>query len=586
MADPAPLSAASPRSGSSRSWLRVLYFVFAGVDILAVCASLFLIWTVVQVNQHWAEWLEDAAQLERDAMAVNAPGNEVFGDEARREELERRLVQSKSDFDLTVEKISERVGAEKNAARSKALGAAVDRVRDAVNDVAEEADLIFQAFRRDGLEVAGRHMALMDKKGRDATLAILALGDVVRDFQAADLRRQRTGEFVIGSFVAVMIACVVVFGHLLARETREEQRRLAQLVEIRTAELERSHTKLRMADRLASIGTLAAGLGHDMSNVLFPVRCRLDAIAAEPLDAAVREEVEEMRRSIEYLQQLSDGLRLLALDPDDSEAASATTNLTEWWPEVRPLLRTALPRHARLEGTVAPVLPLVTVAPHRLTQAVLNLVVNAGEASPPGGLVTVSAAATPEGVRIAVRDEGHGMTEEVRQRAFDPFFTTKKRGLSTGLGLALVHGVATSAGGRVQIESAPGRGTTVTIDLPAARGPGGRPAATPRATISVGDARLGTFLGSLLGASGFEVEHTAHGSAPDATLWVVDALESALPEARRFVAAGRGRRRVIAVGAVNGAWRDLGATLLPPGADIEAIRQAIRAARDGGAGAE
>ncbi len=263
------------------------------------------------------------------------------------------------------------------------------------------------------------------------------------------------------------------------------------------SERKAGEAKLRESDRLASIGTLAAGLGHDMNNVLLPVRARLNALRAAGeagrLGEADRAHVEELRRSVSYLQQLADGLHFLAMDPEadgSGPGGRASTDLARWWGQVGVLLSKPVPRHVRVASLFPAGLGPVAITSHALTQAVLNLVVNAGEAIPaPGarsrrqGVVKVWARAAADGrgpwVRVGVTDNGVGMTEDVRRRAFEMFFTTKPRGLGTGLGLPLVRKVVERAGGRVEIESAPGVGTTVTLVLPRAgsRGAGRAPRA-------------------------------------------------------------------------------------------------------------
>src|SRR5690606_29843934 len=156
--------------------------------------------------------------------------------------------------------------------------------------------------------------------------------------------------------------------------------RLEELVQERTAELQASHERLRLAERMASIGTLATGLGHDMGNLLLPIRCRLDAMEARQLPPGFREDIEAIRQSAEYLQQLTNGLRLLALDPDEATASGGRTDLSAWWRDVVALFKNALPKHVGLNLRIPPGLPHAALAPHRLTQAVLNLVNNAGEA--------------------------------------------------------------------------------------------------------------------------------------------------------------------------------------------------------------
>ncbi len=177
----------------------------------------------------------------------------------------------------------------------------------------------------------------------------------------------------------------------------------------------------------------------------------------------------------------------------------------------------------------------MSVAPHRLTQAVLNLVINAGEAIPSldqdpsrkrrQGRVKITARSEGDasGVRwiaVSVSDNGAGMTAEVKRRAFELFFTTKSRGRGTGLGLPLVHKVTARVGGRVEIDTVLGKGTTVTMWLPEAHVPSD---AQPRhrAVIAVSNARLASLVRHVLEAAGVQIVDASH-TLDRTALWVVD----------------------------------------------------------------
>ncbi|MHC4107528.1 MAG: PAS domain S-box protein, partial [Planctomycetota bacterium] len=366
-------------------------------------------------------------------------------------------------------------------------------------------------------------------------------------------------------------------------ELARHREHLEEIVAERTSELEASQAQLRLTDRLASIGTLAAGLGHDMNNVLLPVRCRLDALAARELPREAAEHFEAVRKCVQYLQQLADGLHLLALDPEHTEPAGESTELSSWWEQVGSLLARGLPRHVRLATSWPSDLPPVAVAPHRLTQAVLNLLVNAGEAVGDDGKVRVSAETDGRTVRLAVTDNGVGMSKEVKRQALDPFFTTKKRGLGTGLGLSLVQGVARSARGSMRIDSAPGRGTTVLLELPAAA----RPTAPrtdaagpqPAAVVSIGDPRLASFISALLQGAGFAVRRDGACVPGSSELWITEPSPEAMERARIYLR--EPKRQLLVLGAAAPEWAELGATVIDDPDNFETVRDRIRAAATG-----
>ncbi len=370
------------------------------------------------------------------------------------------------------------------------------------------------------------------------------------------------------------------------RELETHRKQLETLVEQRTAQLEASHERLRIAERLASIGTLAAGLGHDLGNTILPILCRLDVMDGTPLSDAAREELAAVRHAVEYLRQLSQGLRLFALDPEDAGASTAATALPGWWATVQPLIRNALPARITLEADFPADLPPVAAPAHRLSQAVLNLAANAAEAIDGGGTVRISAAAHAEAgvVRLRVRDDGRGMTPDVRRHALDPFFTTKKRGLSTGLGLALVHGVAQGCGGSVDLDSAPGAGTTIQLSLPIAErasargrkgGPGGEAPAPLVAAVSLGDPRLAAYATLLVRSAGLDARAATPEEPGDARVWIVEPSLPALAIARRYLDAEPGRR-VVFVGDLPGAAREPGFVFVDRRGGPDALRRSLR----------
>lgn len=327
------------------------------------------------------------------------------------------------------------------------------------------------------------------------------------------------------------------------RLLRDQHAHLESLVQERTRELEQTHEQMRHAERLISIGTLAAGLGHDMNNVLLPMRCRLDAIEAKRDPQSIDEHLRSFRRSMEYLQQLTDALHLLALDPDDPAASTDTTDPAAWWECVSPLLARAAQLHAYFDSRVAENLPPIAVAPHRLTQAALNLIVNARDAvDEQGGMIRLRITCPNDQryVHITVSDNGCGMTDEVKRRSLDPFFTTKTRGMGTGLGLSLVHGVVRSAGGSMKsaggsmkIVSTPGKGTTITLAIPVAMAQAvdaqEQAPDRPTAYVTVRDVRVASMIEMLLTSSGVNVRHISEAAAADpCTLLVVDAADADL----------------------------------------------------------
>ena len=264
---------------------------------------------------------------------------------------------------------------------------------------------------------------------------------------------------------------------------------LEQMVQERTRQLEESAQRLRMSERLAGLGTLAAGVGHDMGNLLIPLKMRIESLEAQDLAPAAREDLTAVRTCADYLQKLGSGLRSLAVEPGRGGPREAV-DLGPWWTEAQAVCRAVLPRGVALHADMPEGPCWVGISKPALTQAVFNLAQNAGDAlrDRSDGEVTVTARTTAEGVELAVRDNGPGMPPEVRAHCLEPFFTTKPRGISTGLGLALVHGLVTDAGGSVDVNSEPGQGAEFVLRLPevdaVAEGP------RLRAVVDVADPRL------------------------------------------------------------------------------------------------
>lgn len=414
-----------------------------------------------------------------------------------------------------------------------------------------------------------------------------------------------TAGFGVPVFSGDTFVAVLTF---FERDTRGEDRRLLQLVSAAVAPLgpiierrrledeladHKNHlertvaertAQLRQADRLASIGTLAAGLGHDMNNVLLPTRARLDVLEARADTEHARTQIDAIRRALSYLQQLTDGLHLLSLDPNDAEATGGTTNLHAWWGQTGSLLAKTLPKSVSFQSDFATDLPDVAVPAHRLTQAVLNLLVNAGEAIDGEGTVRLSAElnAKRKCVCVSVRDTGEGMTEDVKRRAMDPFFTTKTRGLGTGLGLSLVHGVVHAANGAVTIDSQCGVGTTVTMHLPVADTSESlttnreADSCVRRAVVSVADARVASYIESVLTSFGYSVEvaNEVVAASEPCELWVVDPTRATVESARR-VLSDMPSMRLLVLGRATSAWRSLPARFIDDPMDIERLRRAV-----------
>ncbi|HTJ47285.1 MAG TPA: PAS domain S-box protein [Kofleriaceae bacterium] len=222
--------------------------------------------------------------------------------------------------------------------------------------------------------------------------------------------------------------------------------------------------ELRRAHRLDAIGRLAAGIAHDFNNLLTVVLASAQ-IAERQLapEHRVRAFLGDIRhaaqRGAELTRQLLAFARQQALAPASIDLVAALARIAG-------LLERVLGDEIQVVTDVPDILPRVRFDPGQLELAVINVALNARDAMPKGGTLTVRAIAEDGFIDVVVEDTGFGMDAETRARAFEPFFTTKPAGQGTGLGLATVYGIISQSGGQVAIESAPGAGTLVHLRLP------------------------------------------------------------------------------------------------------------------------
>lgn len=242
-------------------------------------------------------------------------------------------------------------------------------------------------------------------------------------------------------------------------------------------------TRLQEAQKMESIGTLAGGVAHDFNNVLAVILGNL-AIAREDLGAG-----HPVQQPLALVQQAATRARTLVQQilafsrrlPQERTVQPLAPLLDE----PLALLRSTLPASARLEREVADEPLYVEVDAHQVQQVLLNLCTNSLQALPAhSGQIRVEVARAEAGMaRLSVIDDGSGMDAATRARIFEPFFTTKPVGQGTGLGLAVVHGIVTASGGRIVVDSAPGRGTRIDVLLPL-RDPPAVPEAPPEAVLA------------------------------------------------------------------------------------------------------
>jgi PAS domain S-box-containing protein len=243
------------------------------------------------------------------------------------------------------------------------------------------------------------------------------------------------------------------------------------------AERDRLQVQFQQAQRLDGLGRLAGGVAHDFNNLLTVIlgcaECLRERFGEDP-DEDLEQILAAAGRARDLTRQLLAFARKQVIAPVSLDLGAVVRG-------TEPLLRRVLGEDVTVTVELAEPLWPVLCDPAQLERVLLNLALNARDAMPDGGALVITAgnaehdaAAEGEGrrpgqwVRLAVRDAGAGMTPEVQAHLFEPFFTTKARGKGTGLGLATVHGIVAQLGGYIDVESAPGQGTTIALSLPRA----------------------------------------------------------------------------------------------------------------------
>jgi PAS domain S-box-containing protein len=303
-----------------------------------------------------------------------------------------------------------------------------------------------------------------DLESTERQIARLASGESVIDFE--NRLRRKDGAYRTVSW----------------RSVADPDRRVIYGVGRDVTDQQAFETQVREAQRMDAVGQLAGGIAHDFNNLMLAIIGNVDLAELGDSPENRRRSHDEIRRAAERAAELT---RQLLLFSRRQPIIPVVIDLNAIIGDALNLLGRLLPEDIAIDYRPAPALMQVRADPSQVEQVLLNLCVNARDAMPGGGRLTIAIedsvisesesatcqlAAPGRYACMRVADTGQGMTPEVRQRIFEPFFTTKEQGKGTGLGLAMVYGIVKSHGGGLRVDSAVGQGSTFEVFWPASSG--------------------------------------------------------------------------------------------------------------------
>ncbi len=345
---------------------------------------------------------------------------------------------------------------------------------------------------------------------RVGTVRLVAAGDSL----SRRLARYSIAAMLVG--LAALVVGVLGAAHKALSGSNADLASANEALRIEIEERAKAEEALRQAQKMQALGQLTGGIAHDFNNLLTVIGGSADLLKRPvvPDDKRIRFAsaiAQTAERAAALTSQLLAFARRQPLRPQVVDLNAQILGMMD-------LLERSLGARVEVRTELDPDLCHVEVDPTQLEVAILNIAVNARDAMPEGGAITINTAMRDDVrdepmVALAISDSGAGIAPDVVERVFEPFFTTKSVGKGTGLGLSQVYGFITQSGGEVRVDSAPGQGTTVTMVLPCtdkplevapptARAEEGRKA---RILLVEDNEEVGTFAETLLGELGHEV---------------------------------------------------------------------------------
>ena len=368
--------------------------------------------------------------------------------------------------------VTERKAAEESQAR---LTMAVEQAGESivVTDTRGTIQYVNPAFERitgyDRVEVIGQNPRIL-KSGRQDPAFYKILWQTLR-----------RGEVWRGTFLNRRKDGTLYEEDAVISPVRDPSGQVVNYVAVKrdVTDVRRMEEQLRQSQKMEAVGRLAGGVAHDFNNLLTAISGYSDLLLHRlPEYSTLRRDVEEIRKAGDRAAALTHQLlafsRRQVLQPKVLDLNAVVTNMGQ-------MLRRLVGENIELSTDLSPSLSRVKADPGQIEQVIVNLAINARDAMPDGGRITIATAdadlspayavAHPEvrpgpHVLLSVADTGHGMDDETQAHLFEPFFTTKDRGKGTGLGLATVYGIVQQSGGHIRVNSAADSGSTFLIYLP------------------------------------------------------------------------------------------------------------------------